>query len=80
MMGYGWGMGFAGWIFMVVFWVALVALVVWAVTRLLPSSGQSGQQLRAESPEEILDRRFAGGEIDAEEYRRARHALGSGRR
>src|SRR6266511_1681052 len=35
MMGYGWGMGLAGWIFMGLFWVAIIGLVVWAVVGLL---------------------------------------------
>jgi putative membrane protein len=78
MMGYGWGMG-VGWIFMLVFWVVLIGLIVWAVTRLLPSSGTRDGGDRAEVPEEILDRRFASGEIDAEEYQRVRDQLAATR-
>jgi putative membrane protein len=74
MMGYGWGMGLAGWIFMGLFWVVVIGLVVWAVVALLPGSRPGGQG-RPEAPEEILDRRFALGEIDAEQYRRAREEL-----
>lgn len=77
-MGYGWGMGPAGWIFMGLFWVAIIGLVVWAVIALLPGSRTSGQS-RPEAPEEILDRRFALGEIDAEQYRRAREELAGNR-
>jgi hypothetical protein len=29
-------MGFAGWLFMLLFWTTFVALVVWAISRLLP--------------------------------------------
>jgi len=83
MMGYGWGMG-VGWIFMLVFWVALIALIVWVVTRLLPTSGtREASGDRTETPEEILDRRFASGEITPEEYEKARDVLaatGKGRR
>jgi putative membrane protein len=75
MMGwYGPGMGWGAWFFMGLFWLALVVLIVWLVTRLLPSRHQppvSGQ----DSPEEILDRRFARGEIDEETYRAQRTAL-----
>ena len=81
MMGWGntgWGgMGFGGMIGMVFVWVVLIALIVWAVSRLLPgrqahrSAPQSGQQ----TPEEILDRRFARGEIDLETYQVQRAAL-----
>jgi putative membrane protein len=74
MMGYGWGMGLAGWIFMGLFWVVLIGLVVWAVAALLPGS-RSASSGRSESPEEILDRRFALGELTAEQYRQARDEL-----
>jgi putative membrane protein len=79
MMGYGWGMGVGGWIAMTVFWVAVLALVVWGVTRLLPSGRGPDVGARRETPEEILDRRFAVGEIDAETYQRMRTELASGR-
>lgn len=81
MMGYGWGMGAVGWIFMLVFWAALIALIVWAVTRLLPTSRtrETDRRELAETPEEILDRRFAAGEIDPEEYQRARDQLAATR-
>lgn len=74
MMGYGWGMGTAGWIFMGLFWIAIIALVIWGVTALLPGT-RSSNAGRTESPREILDRRFARGEIDAEQYRQAREEL-----
>jgi putative membrane protein len=74
MMGYGWGMGVGGWIFMVLFWVVIIGLVVWAVGALMPGSRPGGQG-RSETPEEILDRRFALGEIDVEQYRRTREEL-----
>lgn len=81
MMGYGWDMGTGGWIAMSVFWIALLALVVWGVTRLLPTGGQTpdASTARAETPEEILDRRFALGEIDAESYQRMRTEITSAR-
>lgn len=74
MMGYGWGMGTAGWIFMALFWIVLVGLVVWAAVVLLPGN-RAGGPGRTESPREILDRRFARGEIDVEQYRMARAEL-----
>lgn len=74
-MMWGWdGMAAGGWIFMTVFWVALIALVVWAVAALFPR-GRSDDGARRDSPEDILDRRYARGELDAEEYRRMREAL-----
>jgi putative membrane protein len=78
MMGYGWGMGTAGWIFMGLFWVVVIGLVAWGVTALLPTARSAGRG-QGEGPEEILDRRFALGEIDAEQYRRAREELAATR-
>lgn len=78
MMGYGWGMGFAGWIFMGLFWLVVIGLIVWAIVALLPGA-RSGGPGRAERPEEVLDRRFALGEIDAEQYRKAQEELAASR-
>ena len=78
MMGYGWGMGLAGWIFMGLFWVVVIGLIVWAVVALLPDS-RSGVRGRPDTPEEIVDRRFALGELDAEQHRRAREELAAAR-
>lgn len=78
MMGYGFGpmgglgLGFFGGILMVVFWVAIVLLVVWAVR-----TAFSGQQKDAhDRAVEILKRRYAAGEISQAEYEQARKALG----
>ena len=81
MMGYGWGMGAGGWVAMSVFWVALVVLVVWLIVRALPD-GREGDRDRltgAETAEQVLDRRYAAGEIDADTYRAMRVNLASGR-
>ena len=75
MMGYGWGMGGAGWIFMGLFWIVVIGLIVWAVVALLPGNRSGGGPPRAQGPREILDRRYALGEIDTEQYRRAREEL-----
>lgn len=79
MMHGGWG-GW-GWLtLMPLLWIVLIGLIVWAAIRLSqrPSDRPGGQPGR-ESPQEILDRRFASGEIDAETYVRARDTL-AGRR
>ena len=70
------GMGAGGWVLMIFAWVALIALIVWAITRLFPtrSGGDSRGQV-AEKPDAILDRRLARGEIDTDEYARLRDAL-----
>jgi putative membrane protein len=70
---YGGGMGAGAWLLMGLFWLALIALIVWLVARLLPGSNPaSGTR---ESAEEIVDRRFAMGEIDGDTYKAQRAAL-----
>jgi putative membrane protein len=81
MMGwYGGGMGLGAWLFMGAFWVLLLVLIVWLVVRLLPGGDRSGTTPPAQSPEEILDTRFARGEIDEQAYAAARSALAAARR
>lgn len=75
-MMYGYG---PGWIWMTVLplvWVVLVAAIVWLVVRLAQRpQGSEGGSDRRETPLEILDRRFAGGEIDDDAYTQARARL-----
>jgi putative membrane protein len=78
MMGYGFGMGLAGWIFMGLVWIAVIGLAVWAAGSLLPGSGPA-RPGGPETPEEILDRRFALGELDIEQYRQVREQLAAQR-
>lgn len=78
-MMWGWnGMAAGGWIVMTVVWVAVIGLVVWAVAALFPRSRTDDD--RRETPEDILDRRFARGELDAEAYREMRDELRGGAR
>ena len=83
MMGYGYGMGaggWVGWIAMAVFWIGLIALVVWGVSRAFPSGkdrGETSWAPRSESPAEVLDRRYAAGEIDEDRYQAMRATLAS---
>lgn len=74
MMGYygGWGaMGWFGGILMVLFWVAVILLVVWAVRAFTPTT-----RVREEDTAlEILRRRYAAGELSQAEYDQARRVL-----
>lgn len=75
-MMYGYGTGSAWMMLMPLLWIALIALIVWAVIRLTRSTGgESHRSERRDTPEEILDSRFALGELDAEEYKQARAHL-----
>jgi len=64
--------------------IAVIVLAVQAVTRTAHPAGTPPMQMGAappparETPLEILARRFASGEITAEEYQRARDLLGGG--
>ena len=69
----GWhhdGMGWGGWLVMVVGMVAFWALVVIAVMTLFRSSSEeAGSRTDGRDPVDILGERFARGEIDESEYR-----------
>lgn len=80
-MDWGMGMGF-GWLFMILFWT-LVILGIITLVRWLSDTGGRGpseNSLSTKNPStknalEILQERYARGEIDAEEYRQKRHDL-----
>jgi putative membrane protein len=63
------GMGAGGWVLMSVFWVALIAAIVWAAAAFSSRGGRrSDSDGLLERPEEVLDRRLASGEIDPSTY------------
>jgi putative membrane protein len=59
----------------------VLALVLWAVFRILPSPWQDtvSPDRREDSAEKTLRQRFARGEIDAEDYERSLEVLRNGR-
>src|SRR5262245_17661042 len=75
MMYYGW-YGWTWMLLMPLFWIVLLGVIVWAVVRIVqrPTDRWPAER-RGETPQEILDRRFASGEIDAETYTQARDRL-----
>ncbi len=67
-----WGYGGMGMIFMALFWLGIVALVVWGVR----STGDT--RVRQDSSSraiEILEQRFARGDIDTDEFQQRRAEL-----
>ena len=77
MMGFGMG---GGMIAMTVFWVGLLALLIWGVARVSTGSADArDENPRQETPEEILDRRYVAGELEDETYRFMRETLVSAR-
>lgn len=64
-----WNMnGFFGWLTMILFWVAIVALVVWV------SQSTRNPQTRSTALD-VLDNRYAAGEINDEEFKERRRLL-----
>lgn len=71
--GYGGWAGAAWALLMVLFWASLIGGGVWAFGRVFGRSEPPAPPL--ETPRQILDRRFAAGELDAEQYAEARRIL-----
>lgn len=70
------GMGAGGWVLMSVFWVALVAAIVWAAAALSSRTAHASTGVgMLEPPEDVLDRRLASGEIDMDTYEALRGKL-----
>lgn len=66
----GWAMGLG-----MVTWVLVLAVVIGFVVWLMNRAQGRRDDGHAESAEEMLRRRFAGGDIDREEYERRLEAL-----
>ncbi|GAB4532965.1 MAG: hypothetical protein Kow0063_14250 [Anaerolineae bacterium] len=78
MMGMGLGFGVFGLLFMLLFWGGLVALAIWLVSALFPR-GKQGADFPVDrdlSAREILDTRYARGEITREQYELMKQDLG----
>ena len=72
--GWGWGMGF-GMISMVLFWVLVILGIVVLVRRVGGSSSSSGPPL-SKTALDILNERYACGEIDKQEFEEKKRDLG----
>jgi putative membrane protein len=70
----GWGWGF-GMIAMALFWVVLLVAAVFIVRAVVerPTRGAAGGS--GETPLEILQRRYARGEIDRQQYEQMKRDL-----
>jgi putative membrane protein len=77
MMGWGnhgYGMGWFGGIFMVLFWVLVIAGIIYSIRFL--ATGKSAMTDRAgPGPLQILQERYAKGEIDTAEFEERRKVL-----
>jgi putative membrane protein len=68
--GMGWWMAFGG-VWMVIFWVGLIALIVWGITRLTRRNGSSSKH----NPLNMAKERYAKGEISREEFEQIKKDL-----
>lgn len=68
--GWWWGWGFGG-IFMILFWVGLVALIVWVVMKL----SKGGETSSKKDPLDIAKERYAKGDISKEEFEQIKKDL-----
>ena len=64
--------GFGG-IWMIVIWIVIIAAIVFAIRGLTGSS--RGEDRHAESPLEVLKRRYAAGDISQAEFETKKHDL-----
>jgi putative membrane protein len=75
--GFGWGPGF-GWVSMILFW-GLVIFAIAALAKWLTQQSPGGGSPRDKTPLQILQERYARGEIDREEYEQKKQDLMSHR-
>lgn len=72
----GWG---SGWwlmmLFMVLVWIAVIGGTVWLVVYLTRRAGTGSSMGSAESALDVLNKRYARGEIDKEDYERIKRDL-----
>jgi len=77
--GFGWGGMWFGWLMMIGFTIAVVVLIVWLVRLSTPGAttgaGAAGSSPRTATALEMLQARYARGEISKEEYLDVRATL-----
>ena len=77
--GYNWGMMLVGGLFMLLFWGGVIALAVFAIRAFTRSDRSPDQGVsappRAQTPLEVLQQRYARGELTREEYLEIRRDL-----
>jgi putative membrane protein len=76
-----WGPDGSGWLGMglgMILWLVVIVAVIWIAVRLLarPAGPPTMGPMSGPSPAEMLQMRFARGEIDEDEYRRRLAVLG----
>lgn len=78
MMGMGFGFGALGLVLMIVFWLVVIGLAVCLLSNLFPRTTDAFKTSKkdlSETPMEILQQRYARGEISRDEYNEMRKDL-----
>ena len=68
--GMGWWMVFGG-LWMLIFWVGLIGLIVWGISKLSRRDGSTPRH----SPLDVVKERYAKGEISREEFEQLKKDL-----
>ena len=73
--GFGFGFGIPG-LGMILVWGLIILLIVWVVRLFAAGKGETENGRTEQSARQILDERFARGEVDREEYEQRKRTLG----
>ena len=73
----GFGMGFNGTIWMIIFWIIIIGGGIWLLATIFPrtSTSPKGRSESNGEPLAILKQRYARGELSKEEFETIRHDL-----
>jgi len=73
----GFGMGFGGAIWMIIFWAIIIGGGIWLLATIFPriSTSAEGRTESKDDPLAILKQRYARGELSKEEFETIRHDL-----
>lgn len=74
--GMGMGFGLFGLFFMLVFWGLLILAVVWIAKALFGNIQPRQRNETSQNPRQILDQRYARGEITREQYEIMKQDIG----
>jgi len=70
-----WGLHWAGW----VFWGLVIAIIIWLLVRSQRDAVPPASHSDRETPLDVLQRRYAEGEISTEEYEERKKRLDTDR-
>ena len=76
MTGFGMGFGGFGFLFMAIFWIGIIAAAIWLLSNLFPKNNTTDTTNGdGETAVSILQKRYARGEINKEQFEQMRHEL-----